>query len=326
MRSRAWIGNIFLLVASVAAALGCAEAGARLSGYYPFMPIEDDTGVLQQWNVVDRELGWAYRPNSFTTIAGKMRIWPDATRRTRSDEHTEAPAHVLLIGCSYTQSFGVDDEASLGWLLQQRFSQLDFRNRATGGYGSYQSLLVMRRHFAEAKKPTALVVYGLASFHGVRDRASRTWLPSLKTHGRLAAFIPPHADVDKRGELIEYPGRFYEPWRAAEVSAVANLAQKAFNWYVLSTADDYQKEFKTQFAIVRAMRDLAASHGARFLVALIYAPDYWQFRTEAFEQLQRLGIDYVNCSPPDIPHEHPNADWTARHAACIAPATAKLVN
>jgi hypothetical protein len=324
MPARAWIGNIILLVASLAVALASAEAAARLLGYRPFTPFDDNTGVLQEWNEPDPELGWIYRANSFTSATGKMKVWPDATRRTRGDEHSDAPVHAVLIGCSYAQSFGLDDEASLGWLLQERFPQFDFRNRATGGYGSYQSLLALQRHFAEAKKPTALVIYGLASFHGYRDRVARRWMPSLRTHGHLSALIPPHVDIDKHGELIEYPAQSIAPWRLAETSALANLAQKAFTVRILAAKDDEEKEFRTQFAVIRRMRDFADSHGAQFLAAMIFTPG-WSFTTQAFSELQRLGIDYVDCSPDDITREHPDAYWTRRHTACIAPAVAGLM-
>jgi hypothetical protein len=120
MRARARIANTILLVASLAIALTGAEAAARLLGYTPFVPIEDNTGVLQEWNQVDRKLGWIYRANSFNTFAGRMRIWPDATRRTRSDENSDppgglcrsgagrVPTDACVHGCGWREGQGAD--------------------------------------------------------------------------------------------------------------------------------------------------------------------------------------------------------------------------
>lgn len=316
-----------LLVASVAISLAAAEVIVRGLGYAPFVAVEqaslDATLPIPGWTQFDRELGWIHRPNfAFDSPIWSARFWPDSTRSTRPLEQTGTPAYAVLLGCSYIEGAGLADDESLGWLLQARLPLLDVRNFGTGGYGSYQSLLSLRRHFVRAEKPTSVVVYALGSFHGIRDRASRSWLAGLIPRGRLVAFIPPHADADGQGALVEFPGRRVEAWRLAEHSALIHLVQKTYVSQFLVASDDERKEVETQVAAIRMMDELSRRNGARFVVATIFARD--GFKRDMFRRLERHRIEYADCSPEAIPAGHPDAFWTYRHAACISGAVGRL--
>jgi hypothetical protein len=316
-----------LLVASVAISLAAAEGALRALGYQPFVAVEQKSAEaaapLSSTTQFDPELGWVLRPSSVVEMwNGPMSVWADSTRVTRPVEHTGAPTHAAVLGCSYTQGPWLADNESLGWLLQQRLPLLDVRSYATEGYGSYQSLLALRRHFARAKKPTSVVIYALGSFHGIRDRASRSWVADLKSRGRLVAFIPPHADADRDGVLAEFPSRQVESWRISEISALAHLVQKAYVSQLLVAADEPRNELRTQLASIRTMHDLSRQNGARFLVAVIFARD--EFKKEMLPRLSRHRIEYADCSPATVPAAHPDAFWTYRHAACIRSAVARL--
>jgi hypothetical protein len=316
-----------LLVASVAISLVAAEAIVRALGHAPFIRAAqaslDQAVPTPTWTQFDRELGWVHRPNAvFEQSTGAVSFWDDSTRITRLVEQTGAPVYAALLGCSYTEGPWLADNESLGWLLQQRLPLLDVRNYATGGYGSYQSLLSLRRHFARAEKPTSVVIYALGSFHGMRDRASRTWESVLRPRGQLVAFIPPHADADGQGALAEFPGQYVESWRISQLSALAHLVQKAYVSQFLVVADDPDKELETQLAVIRTMHDLSRTNGARLLVAVIYAQE--EFKKDMLSRLQRHRIEYADCSPEALPAGHPDAFWTYRHAACIRSAVARL--
>jgi hypothetical protein len=325
--TRSILPALALSVASVALSLAALEGIARALGRAPFTRAEqtslDQAVPTPSWTQFDRELGWVHRPNSaFEQSTGAVSFWADSTRATRPVEQAGAPTYVALVGCSLTEGPGLADNETLGWLLQQRLPLLDVRSYATGGYGSYQSLLSLRRHFARAEKPTSVVIYALGSFHGMRDRASRTWESALRPRGQLVAFIPPHADVNRQGALAEFPGRYVESWRISQFSALAHMVQQAYVTQFLAAADDTAKEFETQVAAIHTMHDLSRRNGALFLVAMIYATD--EFKRDMVRQLDRRRIEYADCSPETLPSGHPDALWTYRHAACIRGAVARL--
>src|SRR5262249_3793554 len=141
----------------------------------------------------------------------KASFWNDASRRTRATESIAAREVVLVLGCSYTQGYGVADSDTFAWKLQQRFPEFDVRNFGTGGYGSYQSLLRFRRLLRKGIVPKT-VIYGFGDFHGVRDRATQSW---MNQRGNARAFVPPHVDLQD-GRLVELPGKLI-PMSAASM-------------------------------------------------------------------------------------------------------------
>ena len=91
-------------------------------------------------------LGWTNRPGAHIDAPWwTATFWTDGSRPTRPDPATTARDVILVLGCSYTQGYGVGDADTFAWKLQQRFPRYDVRNFGTGGYGTYQSLLRFRR-------------------------------------------------------------------------------------------------------------------------------------------------------------------------------------
>ena len=148
-----------------------AEVSARLLGYAPAV----DSRITSPWTAFDTELGWINNPGGHVDgDFGRATFEPDGSRRTKRHPIDKPRDVVLVLGCSYTLGFGVDDQDTFAWKLQERFPDFDVENFGTAAYGTYQSLLRFRRFLREGHPAPAVVVFGFAEFHGARDRATRS--------------------------------------------------------------------------------------------------------------------------------------------------------
>ena len=97
----------------------------------------------------DDKLGWINRPGTYlsTEAGGVPNDFPRRSQPSKLDtpSKTKQRAEVLVVGCSFTQGFGVTDDETFSYLLNARYPRLMFHNFGTGGYGTYQSLLRIRR-------------------------------------------------------------------------------------------------------------------------------------------------------------------------------------
>src|SRR5579885_1261991 len=96
-------------------------------------------------------LGWRNRPGAVINIrpSGDPFRWTILVDGRRSTGPAGPPGRpiVALIGCSFTQGIGLSDDETYAWDLQARNPRVEIRNYGTGGYGTYQSLLVLERLF-----------------------------------------------------------------------------------------------------------------------------------------------------------------------------------
>ena len=192
-----WRPRLILLLVSVAVGLMVGEVAARLVGIRPIAALPLPVQVAMEHPA----LGWVNRPGvhlSWDTGNAPMTFWPDGRRATRAtaDAPPEAVVQVALIGGSFTQGYGVADEHAFGWLLDARFPGLSVDNHGTGGYGTYQSLLLLEQLFREADFRPSLVIYGFAAFHGERNVGAYRHVVTLRT--QVGERLAPTARTHRR--------------------------------------------------------------------------------------------------------------------------------
>ncbi len=252
-----------------------------------------------------------------------LTFWPGGRRATAGTPGPPRP-EVALVGCSYTQGWAVSDAETFAWRLQERFPERAVANLGTAGYGTYQSLLSLERHFSVSSTPVELVVYGFIEHHEIRNVAPGGWIRRLATASAADRLAVPFATLGAKGELVRhapeaYPGWFFDD----ELASVAFLESSLMDW----RHEERRSEARAVTErLLEQMRDTSLARGAPLLVAILEARP--QARRHYLRWLAAHGIHAVDCTHPRsldpaflVPgYGHPgraiHSDW----AGCIGDA------
>ncbi len=299
------------------------EVAARLIGIAPGAEHTFANRDGKGWSALHSELGWVNKPGTVrSTEAGNalMTFSADGSRVSPLLQGKEnAPLKVLVVGCSFTQGYGVADDETYVHFLNQRFPQIRFESFGTAGYNTLQSTMMAERVLTQwdGRGQPALVIYGLLSDHLRRNVSNGEFMMSLiGSGGRYIS--PPHARL--RGEEIDLePYRELAPWPLEQRSVILSLLHKLWIGYAYdvdgSEAQDVTRRLVERFdQVVRA-------HGSRPLVAVLK-------RDRPMEDLVPLGlVEALDCSHPGYGTDpalrtggtvgHPSAELHRHYADCI---------
>lgn len=329
MRAVLIISLISLLVA-----LGLGEAYLRLTGHTPRRPWVNGNFSDDNWGMADPTLGWVNRPGTFrSTEAGQvpMRFTADHARASRPADAAPPPGPaVLLLGCSFTQGYGIVDHETYAWKLGERFPRTAVENYGTGGYGAPQVYLRLQAELQRRRDPAPrAVVYGLIGHQTLRTVADFQWTRYL-TNAAGDMVAPPHALPGPDGALIERPMEVIPPWPLEGYSALVAVLHEAR----LAARFGGRAEHgpATTLAVIERMAAATRARGVPFAVALLddqHVPGGKENWARLTEGLDRAGVTRLNCVHPDYERSpatlqvggagHPNAVVHQYWADCIAP-------
>ena len=124
-----------------------------------------------------------------------MSFEADGRRNDPAGNKPVSLPRVLVVGCSFTQGYGVADDQTFSHFVNQSLPSAELLNFGTGAYGSYQSRLRVNHYFKAAHPKTPLVIYGLFYSHHLRDLAPMPWIAQPDDEGRQlhGAAEHPHA-------------------------------------------------------------------------------------------------------------------------------------
>lgn len=324
----------FSLAAGVISILGTmvlVEAFLRLgAGIQPWQnhPITGEPVIHE----ADSLLGWRNRPGEyvFTQMADgensvTMHFGSDGSRVTGLSRHPREH-RILILGCSLTQGWTISDSETYAWKLQAQFPNMEVSNYGTGGYGTYQSLLLLDLLLSKSGPPPSMVIYGFASFHEDRNVAGWYWLKLLSSYARRGHIAVPYCDLDPTsGRLRRHLPEPYPEWPLKRLLATVVLAEEAFA-RLESRQRISQRRAVTEQLLVE-MSGLCRKKGIRFLVAvLVQEPGSGDYR----DFLQQSRIHYADCLHPKYgtleftsvrdghPNELMNEFWASRIGLAIA--------
>ena len=191
-------------------------------------------------------------------------------------------------------------------------------NYGTGGYGTYQSLLVLENELPLLKSPV-IVLYGYIVHHAARNIAPVSWLKVLSEFSRRGTVHVPYATVDEDGALVRHPPVAYLqlPFRGSS-AAIALLEEVYMRTRVRTLKEG--KARKVMERVLLAMAATSEEHGARFLV--INFQPVRPVTKLLVKFLEVNQIEYVDCGFPfegmTVPGEaHPNGDMNTLWSECI---------
>jgi hypothetical protein len=264
MKSRAALVRATLLVVLVLA-FGIGEGMARLAGVHVFKV--QQTAYIG-WAKPDPILGWRNNPGTYSADEPPhdlMRFLPDGSRASGTPPGDSGPV-ALFIGSSWTEGYGLPDDKVFTSLLQKRFPDLRIMNFGVPGYGTYQTLLLLRELIEQKHIHPAAIVYGYLPSDAERNVLTFGMLDAFRAFGGQR-FALPHAEM-RNGELRYFPPFVVPDWPLEEHSALITLLHQSELHLRLANRD--KDEIQVTDLLMRQMKQLATDQKARLLVATLW--------------------------------------------------------
>jgi hypothetical protein len=282
------------LAIGVGGSLIAAEIFLRAIGVPPWKDFKDPLQGPRVLYEPDSKLGWRNRQGTFSipTRPGsepfRWTILADGRRSTGPESRPGRPV-VALIGCSFTQGIGLSDQETYAWNLQVKNPELAIQNFGTGGFGTYQSLLLLESLFANPRWPRPeLVLYGFIEHHEIRNVAAAEWtrlLASTSSRGRVDL---PYCSIGVDGFLRRHEPEHYPVLFLMRYSSFVNqLHQSLMN--VVTLPRKAQRRRVTE-RLLAEMDGTCRSEGAPFAVLLLQAS-----RETALHYLQYCKTERIDC-------------------------------
>jgi hypothetical protein len=276
----------------------------------------------------DPILGWKHMEGNFiippyhpdgketriTFLKGGVRI----TQRHENNSRDESDK-IIIVGGSYTQGWGISDDETYPWKLQERFPYMKVLNYGTGAYGTYQSLLSLEQILPVTNSP-AIVIYGFIQHHEIRNVSPSCWMETLTRFSKRGHVFVPYATINENGVLCSHQPDSYPSWPLREHLTIVSLAEKAF-MKLKTNRRKSQKSMVTEQLLIE-MQGLCNKYGISFIVAMLSFNE--QEKDHYLKFLLDNNIMVADCVRQITPELrikgeiHPNGKLNSIWAECIA--------
>ncbi|MGM9991436.1 MAG: hypothetical protein ACI376_01115 [Candidatus Bruticola sp.] len=271
---RYWGWRVLFLAAAI---LCTAETAVSLFYDSPNQLIIKQRQLLKQYPSFLLPLlpycGWLNRVGTIEVDEEGCRhsvtIWPDGQRASRPYKERAAHPRVLMLGCSYLYGFGLNDEQTLAWKLNQHYPQASFDNYGTVGWGTYQSLLL--GEYLLRSQTYDLVLYFYIKNHCLRSEKGK-YAGQFKM-GEIYAAAP---EVFMQEDMLCIRPSFYYNLPLKEYFALAEYSSLVYNagrqeFYAKASRDgNYNKQMTH---LIRSLCDnfskVCADKKSQFAVVLL---------------------------------------------------------
>jgi hypothetical protein len=322
--SRSLVFALVTAVVSLSIVGAAGELLARAAGREPWRASLDD----EPWSTPHPVLGWINREGtSHANEPGRaaMTFWSGGRRRSRPSEAAPARAQrqALLVGGSWFQGHGVSDQDTFAWKLGESHRDWRFDNLGTGGYGTLQAAMSAELAVREQRARPDLVVYGFATFHGMRNVSTWAWIDGLRDRSghRL---IPPRAAFSEGRVVRLPPGTPLSSWPLERHSALVRTLHEALVARALREREAWVAPITRH--LLHGLRVQSERDGARLLVMVIFGGDEL---APYLSHMSRRGLDWIDCRHPGDPFApelrvggigHPNGRVHDFWARCLGDA------
>lgn len=322
--------SLIAAIVSITLLVALSEIAVRLAGFQPW---EERTGYTNEptMHEPDPVTGWRNKAGSYVypgyvPSANDIHVTFNANRqRATGKPDVYSGDELVIVGGSYTQGLAISDHETYPWKLQKKFPSLQVLNYGTGGYGTFQSLLILEHELAHLNSPS-IVLYSYIPHHEVRNVAPAAWMSTLSMHSRRGHVDLPYATLDTNRSIVRHtPERYLElPFRK-QLAVVAFLEREYMRF--ITSHRMSQRGHVTQ-ALMLEMDALAKEHGAKFAVVLLVADQGGKKHYKKY--LGEHGIEVIDCASPLTPamrvpgETHPNGLKNSLWANCIAGEIEKL--
>jgi hypothetical protein len=314
---------ILMFLISLSLILIGAELLLRASGAKPWPILSATEPTLFEWDPV---LGWKSQPGKFRHQPYSPQgheinytILSNGSRATSDNQKTDS-YNLVFLGCSFTEGLAVSDEDTFAWKLQAKFPSLRIGNFGVGGYGTYQSLLLLRELYKHNMKP-AIVIYGFLPFHEERNIANSQWRKLLTQHSKRGHRSLPYCNLDENGKLIEHKPIGYPLLPLREHLALTGDFAAEFYFRFFDAEEGKRREdgFAITQKLIAEMNSLAQKNGSSFFVAILAGPGPYEsfFKTSAIGKIDcriAWNSDENMVQGEGHPNEKAHSAWAERIA------------
>ena len=292
------IKNFSLSFFTVILILSLIEISLRLTGSSPRI-IHDFTLNEPLTNIPDENLGWSpivgqhiFQPWSKDGKITKFTINKDKSRVTGQDNSQKKK--IIFIGGSLTQGWAVDDLETFSSFIKTKNKKYKISNFGVGGYGGFQSLLLLENIFNNDKN-VKLVIYGYIPHHEVRNVAAGSWMYLLNFFSTRGFVKLPYASINNKNNLIRNKPIKYIILPFGNKSAlIAKLEKKIMK--IRSLKREYKK-FEISKAIIKEMNKISNENNSEFKFLIL--ENLPKEKIDKYEKfLKKNNIALINCPMP----------------------------
>lgn len=270
----------------------------------------------------DPVLGWKNKPGIYAKCDSeypiRFTIWSDGSRATRKERgEKRKKKKVIMLGCSFVTGWNLSDSETFPFKVQERMSDTDIMNYGTAGYGTYQSLLLLKSIRVDSPSST-IVLYGLCEFHEDRNVALSPYLRIMWEYGSRGNAKIPYCGLDSQRLLRYYPPISYEKWCLADSLAIIDYLEVWSHYY---GADSWKRRTKEDVTkkLIGEMNNYCLAKEMKFIVVILSCNEvkvrnYMKYFRDA-------DISYLDCSKYKIskfPDGHPDSAANSIWADSIA--------
>ena len=283
--------KILTVTFSIIVAMIVGEVFLRLQGFQPKPGARSTEVQISGWAKIDDRLGWVNNPGihaSFEDPSVLMNFTQQFTRKDNSINNNTPPI-ALVLGCSYTAGYSVDDDYVYSSLLNQEAPAYQFINYGTSGYSDYQALIRLEDEIAkDHENKIKLIISGFIDDHLQRNVANGIYSQNMRTH--LGGFVvAPHVR-EQKGKLIELKSRIESDWWLESNSALLHLVHK--NLYLANNNPSHQEQINALKYITKKMVEISKRHGAKLVIVGL---EYDDKQEEIFNSIP---VSFLDCRIP----------------------------
>ena len=300
------------------------EICLRILGFEPWQNIKYDLNepITNQY---DSKIGWRPKQGNYIfppfSEDGKFTnftILEDGSRLTGKVKK-KSLEKVLFIGGSFTQGWAVDDQETFPWFLQEKLKDYNVKNYGVGGYGTYQSFLLLEE-ILKKNNDIKMIVYSYINAHRSRNIGDASWLSNLNKFSKRGHLSLPYADLDMKGNLIKNSPVEYIKLPFREYSSLVTRLEKKI--MRIKFYSKYNNKTEVLKKIIIEMKNLSRKNGSKFFFINLDSDRKYFSSYKIF--LKKNKIKFADCGFSNISDDyrvkndgHPNGKLHKIYAECI---------
>ena len=321
------IKKILAITISIFLALIIIEISMRALGIMPWKyNLIQSSFSGEKIFIEDSELGWI-SAEKVNLVNPNFKLTIDENGARKSGLVRENfDKSIIVIGGSFAQGWGVNDEETFSSKLEKKYSNLKVYNYGQGGYGTIQSLLLLKKKIQE-KEMRKLVIYTFIDHHEFRNAARMSWLRTLATLSESGNVKLPYGTIGEEDQLLIKPPISNLDFPFKDKFSIITVLEKAISknmskeHFPNDRTRKKQQEIITKKAIVE-MKNVANSFNTNFLIIMLDAVNYDVLhKYENF--FIRNKINFVDCHIPlmnemvIVGDYHPSPKAHSHYSECL---------